>query len=103
MNNKGYFIMAVVILSALSCERDAKNVIIPEFDHKLVVTSFISPYDSVSFVTVESNERMYGDLSNREPLGEINVTISDGSKRIALVKGDSYLLLSKEKHGCSGR
>jgi hypothetical protein len=96
VKNKGYFVMAVIILSAISCEREAKNVTLPEFGHKLVVTSFISPYDSVSFVTVESNERLYGDLSNMEPLGDISVNISDGSKRIALEKGDYYFFFRRK-------
>jgi len=96
MSNKCYVILIIIILWALSCEKEAKNVTIPEFDHKLVVTSFISPYDSVSYVTVESNERIYGDLSNRVPLGEINATISDDSKRIALEKGDNYFYFRRK-------
>jgi len=95
VSNKGYVILIIIILSALSCEKEAKNVTLPEFDHKLVVTSFISPHDSVSYVTVESNERLYGDLSSREPLGEIKVTISDGSKKIALEKGDSFFFFRR--------
>lgn len=96
MKNKGYVIMAIIILSALSCEKDAKNVTLPEFVHNLVVTSFISPYDSVSFVTVDSNERLYGDLSNREPLGEIKVTISDGSDKISLEKGNNFFFFRRK-------
>jgi len=96
VKNKGYVIMAIIILSVLSCEKEAKNVILPEFIHNLVVTSFISPYDSVSFVTVDSNERLYGDLSNREPLGEIKVTISDGSDKITLEKGDYFFFFRRK-------
>jgi len=90
VKNRGYVITVLIILSTVSCEKEAKNVKLPEFGHKLVVTSFISPSDSVSFVTVDSNERLYGDLSDREPIGEINVTISDGSDKITLEKGDYF-------------
>ena len=88
MKSKGQIIALLLILVSVSCEKDANNVKLPQFGHKLVVTSFISPYDSVSYVTIDSNERLYGDLSDIEPLGNVKVTISDGTKKIDLKKGN---------------
>ncbi len=88
MKNKGHFIVLLLILASSSCEKDANNVKVPQFRHKLVVTSFISPCDSVSFVTIDSNERLYGDLGDIEPLGKVKVTISDGTEKIDLQKGN---------------
>jgi len=88
MKTKGKIIALLLILAFVSCEKDANNVKVPQFGHKLVVTSFISPHDSVSFVTIDSNERLYGDLSDTEPLGSVIVTISDGMKKIDLKKGN---------------
>jgi hypothetical protein len=88
MKNKGHIIALLVMLAGVSCEKDASNVKVPQFGHKLVVTSFISPSDSVSFVTIDSNERLYGDLSDIEPLGKVKVTISNGTEKIDLQKGN---------------
>lgn len=88
MKTKGHLIELLLILASVSCEKVANNVKLPQFGHKLVVTSFISPYDSVSFVTIDSNERLYGDLTDIEPLGNLKVTISDGTKKIELKKGN---------------
>ncbi len=93
-----YIIAAVImLLISLSCEREARNVRLPEFDQKLVITSFISPRDSASFVKVSSNERIYGDLTIAEGYGNLTVTMSDGQKRINLEpSGDVYLFRRKD-------
>lgn len=88
---------AVIILVTLSCEREARNVRLPGFEQKLVITSFISPRDSASFVKVSTNERIYGDLSISEGYGNLTVTMSDGQKRINLEpSGDVYLFRKKD-------
>jgi hypothetical protein len=96
MKNKGHLIPLLLILACLSCEKDANNVKLPRFDHKLVITSFISPYDSVSYVTVDSNERLYGDLTDIEPLGNLKVTISDGTKKTELKKGNIQFFIRRK-------
>ena len=52
-----------------SCERDVKNVGLPEFEQKLVLAAFISPSDTISKITVSSNQRIYGELGTRVTAG----------------------------------
>jgi len=74
----------LIILLIVSCERDIKNISLPDFEQKLVIHSFISPYDSVSLVRIASNQRIYGDLSINETPSVSNVTISNGEKEVIL-------------------
>lgn len=73
-----------VILLIVSCERDIKNISLPDFEQKLVIHSYISPYDSTSLVRIGSNQRIYGDLSIKETAMVSNVTISNGEKEVIL-------------------
>jgi hypothetical protein len=77
------FITSTIIL-VLSCERDVHNIILPDYVQKLVIHSFISSYDSVSLVTVNSNQKIYGDLSETETPGVVSVTVSNGDKEVSL-------------------
>jgi len=77
-------ILFLILLIAPGCEKTLNNVSLPEFVSKLVVTSFISPSDSLSFIKVEVNQPIYGDLSVRNSAGNITVYISDGTKEIKL-------------------
>jgi hypothetical protein len=77
------FITSTIIL-VLSCERDVHNIILPDYVQKLVIHSFISSYDSVSLVTVNSNKKIYGDLSETETPGVVSVTVSNGDKEVSL-------------------
>lgn len=88
----------------LSCERDAGNVKLPEFVQKLVVTSFISPHDSASFVQVSTNERIYGDLTSAENPGRLTVSMSDGRNKAGLeLSGDVFMVRKKDFPIESGR
>ena len=80
------FLITSLFILISSCERDVNNVSLPDFVQKLVINSFISPHDTVNFVSVTSNERIYGDLNIKETLGNLNVTISNGVKEISLEK-----------------
>jgi hypothetical protein len=77
------FITSTIIL-VLSCERDVHNIILPDYVQKLVIHSFISSYDSASLVTVNSNQKIYGDLSETETPGVVSVTVSNGDKEVSL-------------------
>lgn len=66
------------------CEREARNVKLPDFRQKLVITSYISPSDTASVVKVSSNSRIYGILDETESLGNLSATISDGNTTINL-------------------
>ena len=58
------------------------------FRQKLVIASYISPSDSVSFVSVSSNNRIYGDLDQYEDPGNLSAFVSDGIREIRLVRLD---------------
>ncbi len=77
-------IFFLIISMIASCERDINNISLPDFEQKLVIHSFISPYDSSSLVMIESNQRIYGDLSIQETPVVSNVTISNGEKEVIL-------------------
>jgi hypothetical protein len=96
VKTKVNLIIFFVVFAGISCEKDANTGKVPQFRQKLVVTSFISPRDSVSFVTIESNERLYGDLRNLEPLGKVKVSISDGTEKIDLQKGNNQFYFRKK-------
>src|SRR4030042_3347306 len=73
-----------LIVLILSCERNVNNVILPDFVQKLVINSFISPRDTLSFVSVKSNEKLYGFINTKESLGNVSAAISDGTTEISL-------------------
>jgi Domain of unknown function (DUF4249) len=83
---KALLIITGMIIMNISCERDVHNIILPDFVQKLVIHSFISSYDSTSLVTVNSNQRIYGDLSKTETPGNVSVAISNGEKEVSLRK-----------------
>lgn len=80
-----YWILVIVLVTLISCEKEVKNGIMPEFKQKLVISSFISPQDTVSYVNVDSNRRIYGELNIKETLGNLTAYLSDGTKEIPLI------------------
>jgi len=78
-----------------SCETNVENVELPEFLQKLVITSFISPSDTVSYFSVSSNKKLYGELNTEEPLGNLVGYISDGENEVTL---DTFRTGFKLKH-----
>jgi hypothetical protein len=78
--------LIIVSATLLSCEKEVKTGTIPDFEQKLVISSFISPADTVSNVVVSSNKRIYGDLGLLESLGDLTAFISDGTKAIPLIR-----------------
>jgi len=83
-NRISYSILIVIFIFSSACEREATNIILPEFTHRLSITSFLSPSDTISFVFVNSNQRIYGELNSKELTGILTAFISDGSREIAL-------------------
>jgi hypothetical protein len=79
------------------CETEADYVKLPEFEKKLVVTSFISPSDTVSYVIVSSNQRLYGEAGIYESPGNISGTISDGTKEVSLYLSGNRLNFDKNE------
>jgi len=79
------YLNCFLIIATLSgCEKEVKHIKLPQFEQKLVIASFISPSDSVSYVLVSSNRRLYGELNDEESPGNLTGTISDGSNMISL-------------------
>lgn len=79
-----YIIIGFLLLLTTACETNVDTVDLPEFSQKLIVTSFISPSDSVSYFLVSSNRRLYGELNPSEDPGNLSGYISDGTREIAL-------------------
>jgi len=82
---RGTIIFGVLtVILAASCERDVNNVKLPDFEQKLVINSFISPRDTLSFISVKSNEKLYGFINTRESIGNVSAVLSDGTREISL-------------------
>ena len=79
-----YIIAFILICSTSACEEEVRHVKLPPFEQKLVIASFISPSDSICFVTVSSNRRLYGELNDFESSGSLSGTISDGNTTLTL-------------------
>ena len=79
-----YFILLLPLLLLSACETDVKDVLLPEFSQKLVVTGFMSPMDNEMKFTVSLNKRIYGELNLEEPIIPTTAFLSDGSKEVEL-------------------
>ncbi len=90
-------LLCLVLISGISCEKELNNVTLPHFDGKLVVTSFISPSDSVSYITVEANQKIYGDLSIRNSTGNLTGFISDGVSEIRLDTANGKFVITPDR------
>lgn len=84
------------MIQSTGCEKEARNVILPDFQQKLVINSYISPSDSISIVKVSSNMRIYGILNETEPLGNLSATLSDGTSTINLTPAPDGFIFRPE-------
>jgi hypothetical protein len=66
-----------------ACKTDVENVNYPVFQQKLVITSFISPSDSMSYFNIASNLKVYGELNSEEAISGLSGSISDGVNEVA--------------------
>ncbi|HLN55401.1 MAG TPA: DUF4249 domain-containing protein [Bacteroidales bacterium] len=73
-----YCFIFLIALIPEGCETDAVNVKVPDFEQKLVVTGFISPSDTVSYIFVTSNWPIYGLVKTDQSIGRLSGSISDG-------------------------
>jgi len=83
-NRIKYWFWFFTITISVSCDRIIEDAKFPEFEHKLVVTSFISPGDTVSYITVSSNRRIFGELNQGEDPGNLTGYLSDGFREIEM-------------------
>jgi hypothetical protein len=91
------FFLLIIILFGSGCEKYINYVNSPEFEQKLVVTSFISPSDTVSRIFVSSNQPLYSYSENLEDPGDLSATISDGTTEIELDTTSFGLSFSHDK------
>lgn len=80
---KYYFLCLITALLA-SCDKEVDIVKLPEFVQQLVINSFISPVDTVSYITISTNRRIFGELNYEEDPGNLTATLSNGSREITL-------------------
>lgn len=92
-----HLLLLLLVLSGSGCEKYINYVNSPEFEQKLVITSFISPSDTVSEIFVSSNQRLYGFYDKLEDPGDIMGTISDGTSEVQLDTTSSGFTFSRDK------
>ena len=92
-----YIIAFILICFTSACEKEVRHARVPAFEQKLVVASFISPADSMCFVTVSSNRRLYGELNDFESPGNLSGTISDGFSTLTLDTASTGLKFRNSK------
>ena len=92
--------ISLIILPLLfilsSCEKDAKNIKEPDFNPKLVLSSFISPNEASTNITINSSQKIYGDISEKTQAGELSILFSDGSKEIGLGTTANNITISRD-------
>ena len=92
-----YRLSLLVIIISLACEREADYLKLPEFEQKLVITSFISPSDTVSYFFVSSNKNIFGEQNTEEPLGSLAGYLSNGISKVTLDTIKNGFRISREK------
>jgi hypothetical protein len=88
--------MLLITLLMSGCESDADNIKVPEFRQKLVVTGFLSPSDSVSYIHISSNWPIYGIVDEEQGIGNITGYISDGTNEAILETFEKGLKLDQK-------
>jgi hypothetical protein len=89
--------LLVFILTGYGCEKYISYVDPPAFEQKLVITSFISPSDTVSNIYVTSNQPLYFFNEQIEEPGYVTGSISDGTTEIQLDTTSSGLFFRSDQ------
>lgn len=97
MKNNSVYCLIALLISITGCETEVKEIRLPEFSPKLVVTCFLSPSDSISYFNVSTNASLFGELNKNEPLGNLSGYISDGSRTVYLDTFTTGLKLDHKK------
>jgi hypothetical protein len=84
LNKRIILSTAYILLFLTSCTKDVINVKLPEFEKKLVLSSFISPDLKYNEFTLGCTKSDFGKLSAPEPPGKVSVSISDGINEIRI-------------------
>lgn len=80
-----------------SCETEAKNVKLPDYELKLVVSAFISPTDSISEINVGTTHRIFGNISEQESAGNLQAFVSDGTSEISAARTSSGFMFTPDE------
>jgi hypothetical protein len=91
-----YFLLILLINVPTACETNVDYVNLPEFKQRLVINSFLSPSDTVSYFYVSTNKKLFGELNSEEPLGKLTGFISDGINEVALDTSSKGLKLGNK-------
>jgi hypothetical protein len=92
-----YTMLLVFILTGYGCEKYVSYVDPPAFEQKIVITSFISPSDTVSNFYVTSNQPLYFFYEQMEEPGDVTGSISDGTTEIQLDTTSSGLCFRSDQ------
>ncbi len=92
-----YILFFFMAIAACGCEKYVSFVNAPVFKQKLVVSSFLSPSDSVSYISVTSNQPVYTIVYQEEKPGALAGTITDGIKEIQLDTVETGFLFRNDK------
>jgi hypothetical protein len=81
-----YILMLGFLLAFTACEKEVTNIKLPGVSSKLVVTSFISPQDTLLRVSVVESVPAIGKSTlSSEDIRNATVRMSDGSTSVSLI------------------
>jgi hypothetical protein len=84
--NNIYILLIAILLALTACEKEVTNIKLPQASSKLVVTSFISPQDTMLWVSVIESVPAIGKINlSSEDIRNATVSISDGERSINLL------------------
>jgi hypothetical protein len=86
-----YFIVVLLPFLITSCTKDVNNLKLPDFEQKLVLSSFISPDLPVIELTLDCNTNNFGMLFSPEPPGKVTILLTNGTDEVRI---DTTLLKS---------
>jgi hypothetical protein len=92
-----YLFSFLGLIMVFSCEKNAQDVKYPDFQQKIVIGSFLSPADTMSYVILSSNNPVFGELNLNvfKTISNAKAFISDGSNEIQM---DTFKLGFKFLH-----
>lgn len=81
-----YLFFFLILILFFSCEKVAQDVKYPDFQQKIVIGSFLSPDDTISYVVLTSNNPVFGELDPNvsKTIHNAIAFISDGTNEIQL-------------------
>jgi hypothetical protein len=95
--NNIYILLIAILLAITACEKEVTNIKLPQGSSKLVVTSFISPQDTLLRVSVlESVPAIGKNTLTIADIPNATVSISDGERSVNLLYNTQVLAYTAE-------